>query len=143
VAYHLETLGDERFQKLCQAILSLEYPDVQCLPVGQPDGGRDAVRRNRERSVGATTIFQVKFSKEPSTRAARDAIEDVIKTEKPKIDRLIKRGARAYHFMTNVSGTAHLDAGSVDRVNQELSTAFGIDCFCWWRDDIERRIDGR
>jgi hypothetical protein len=142
VTYYLEMLGDERFQKLCQAILSLEYPNVQCLPVGQPDGGRDATRRHRTSAGGAITIFQVKFSKNPDTRSAREAVAELIRTEKQKVDRLIERGATAYHFMTNVPGTAHLGTGSIDRLNDELTAAFGIDCFCWWRDDIERRIDG-
>ena len=41
--YPLENLGPERFQQLCQALLAREYPRVQCFPVAQPDGGRDAV----------------------------------------------------------------------------------------------------
>ena len=42
--YQLENLGDERFQQLCQALLVREFPDVQCFPVGMPDGGRDSIR---------------------------------------------------------------------------------------------------
>lgn len=41
-----EVLGDEKFQKLCQAVLVDIFPNVQCLPVGQPDGGRDAFTRH-------------------------------------------------------------------------------------------------
>ena len=40
--YPLENLGPERFQQFCQALLAKEYPDMQCFPVAQPDGGRDA-----------------------------------------------------------------------------------------------------
>jgi len=142
MSYHLETLGDERFQRLCQAILAASYPDVQCLPVGQPDGGRDSFRRRRVREKSAgSAVFQVKFIKDPSSREARDVIKQVIKTEKAKVERLVARGAITYHLMTNVSGTSHLDVGSIDKVNKELSEVFGIDAFCWWRDDIERRID--
>jgi hypothetical protein len=45
MSYHFEELGDERFQQLCQAILTCAFPNVQCLPVSQPDGGRDAFLR--------------------------------------------------------------------------------------------------
>lgn len=140
--YVYESLNDERFQKLCQAILVTSHPAVQCLPVGQPDGGRDAVewsitnRRRRE-----TTVFQVKFSKNPSTKDAREVIEELIKTEGPKIQRLKERGLENYYLLTNVAGTSHPDVGSIDRVNAELTAAFDVPAFCWWRDDLDRRID--
>ena len=38
MTYHYESLGDERFQQLAQALIAIEFPNVQCLPVGQPDG---------------------------------------------------------------------------------------------------------
>ncbi len=41
--YPLEYLGPERFQQFCQSLLVREHKDVQCFPVGQPDGGRDAI----------------------------------------------------------------------------------------------------
>jgi hypothetical protein len=41
--YLYENLGDERFQELCQALLVKEMPHVQCFPIGQRDGGRDAI----------------------------------------------------------------------------------------------------
>jgi len=41
--YPFENLTPEKFQLFCQALLVREYPSVQCLPVAQPDGGRDAV----------------------------------------------------------------------------------------------------
>jgi hypothetical protein len=135
--YNLEALGDERFQKLCQALLTTTFPNVQCLPVGQPDGGRDAFMRQPSGFV----VFQVKYSRSPGNKDERIAISDVIASEKPKVDELIKRGATAFYLMTNVSGTSHLDRGSIDRVNSELTVAFGIPSFCWWRDDIERRIE--
>jgi hypothetical protein len=142
MSYQFETLGDERFQQLCQAILVCSHPGVQCLPVGQRDGGRDAFsKRSRKRSLNGFVVFQVKFVRNPQTRESRDLIEEVIKSEKPKVERLISRGASAYYLLTNVSGTSHLDHGSIDKVDAVLTAAFDIDSHCWWRDDIERRID--
>ena len=40
--YHYEALNDQSFQKLAQALIVAQHPNTQCLPVGQPDGGRDA-----------------------------------------------------------------------------------------------------
>lgn len=135
--YNLETLGDGRFQKLCQALLTASYPNVQCLPIEQPDGGRDAFVHH----ANGFLVFQVKYSKSPATKNERIAISDLIKSEKTKVEALIARGATAYYLMTNISGTSHLDVGSIDLVHEELTSAFGIPSFCWWRDDLERRIE--
>jgi hypothetical protein len=88
--YHYEALGDERFQEFCQALLSASFPNVQCLPVGQPDGGRDAFHLIRHRLIrepdqkeNELVVFQVKYIKSPAdTRGERDLIEQVIKSEK-------------------------------------------------------------
>jgi hypothetical protein len=142
MSYQFETLGDERFQQLCQALLVCSHPGVQCLPVGQRDGGRDAFsKKGKNRNPDGFVVFQVKFVRAPQTREARDLIEEVIKSEKPKVERLITRGASAYYLLTNVTGTSYLDHGSIDKVDAVLTTAFDIDSYCWWRDDIERRID--
>jgi hypothetical protein len=139
VAYNFEELGDERFQQLCQAILTREFPDVQCLPVGQPDGGRDAFVRGRVRArVADSLIYQVKFVRDWNSRDARELIETVIRTEKKKVDQLVKRGASSYYILTNVKGSSHLSTGSIDKVNELLSSSLSIPCYCWWRDDIER-----
>ncbi|HYG47469.1 MAG TPA: hypothetical protein VD846_05940 [Allosphingosinicella sp.] len=135
--YNFEALGDQRFQKLCQAILVATFPNVQCLPVDQPDGGRDAFHRYE----GGFVAYQVKYSRNPSQRTERDSIENLIKREQAKVKRLIERGATAYYLLTNISGTSHLDVGSIDKVNQALTTAFGIPVYCWWRDDLERRLE--
>jgi hypothetical protein len=50
--YPLENLGPEQFQEFCQALLLREHPNVQCFPVAQPDGGRDAVSYVSEQSAG-------------------------------------------------------------------------------------------
>ena len=146
MAYQLETLGDERFQQLCQAILVHAFPNVQCLPVGQRDGGRDAFSRKRQKGVRRKSnsqiiIFQVKYVRSPESREARDLIESVVKSEKAKIDKLIQDGASAYYLLTNVAGTSFLEQGSIDKVNSTLSAAIKIESHCWWRDDLERRIE--
>ena len=142
MTYDYENLGDDRFQQICQAILTTEFKDVQCLPVGQPDGGRDAfVRRAATAMRQNSVVFQVKFSKSPASKDERTVIEELIKTESQKIEKLKEYGLERYYLLTNVSGTSHLDAGSIDRVNAELSSVFGIPAYCWWRDDLDRRID--
>ena len=140
--YNFETLGDERFQQLCQAVLARAFPKVQCMPVGQPDGGRDAALKSADRIDGGSIIFQVKFVKDPNAKASRDLIKNVIHSEKDKVDALKVRGAVQYFLLTNVGGTSHRDVGSIDLINTELASAFGIPAYCWWRDDLERRIDG-
>ncbi len=59
-----------------------------------------------------------------------------------KVRRLIERGATQYLLVTNVAGTAHLDVGSIDRLHAELTSKLGIPVQCWWRDDLNRRLDG-
>jgi hypothetical protein len=61
--YPLENLGPERFQQLCQALLAKEFPRVQCFPVAQPDGGRDAVSYHE--GSRKFMVFQVKFARKP------------------------------------------------------------------------------
>lgn len=141
--YNLEAMGDERFQQFAQALLVKEFPALQCLPVGQPDGGRDAFSRTWDQpDSNGFIVFQVKFVRDPSSRGSRDIISSVIDTEAAKVATLLSQGATAYYLITNVKGTAHLGSGSIDRVNRQLSDAFGIDAHCWWRDDIESRVDG-
>lgn len=57
------------------------------------------------------------------------------------MERLIERGTNKYLFATNVSGTAHLDVGSIDKLQREVSRRLGIPALCYWRDDINRRLD--
>ena len=89
----------------------------------------------------AFNVFQVKFSRDPSTKDERDAVEELIRTEKEKVKELILRGAKRYFFITNVKGTAHLDGGSIDKVNKELTEVLEIPTEVWWRDDLDRRVD--
>jgi hypothetical protein len=142
MGYFFEELDDEKFQKLCQAILTVSFPDAVCMPVGQPDGGRDAYMWQRAKvEKKELIVFQVKFSRDPTSKEARDVIADAIKSEGDKIEELKKRGATKYIFLTNVRGTSHLDTGSIDRVEEELSNGLSIPASCWWRDDLEARIN--
>lgn len=148
--YHYEVLGHERFQEFCQSLIVDEYPNAQCLPVGQPDGGRDAFLHrylvgNRHGSHPATeelVVFQVKYVKSVGgNRDERKMIEEIIKLEAKKVERLKAAGLTKYILITNVKGTSHFESGSIDQVNKQLSTALGIESYCWWRDDLDRRLD--
>jgi len=143
MTYAYENLGAERFQELCQAILVPQHPQIQCLPVGQPDGGRDAVLwRSHMQRRSDSVVFQIKFSKNPSQKDERSVIEELIRTEAHKVSQLKQRGLEKYYLLTNVGGTSHYESGSIDRVNEVLSEEFAVEAYCWWRDDLDRRIDG-
>jgi hypothetical protein len=47
----------------------------------------------------------------------------IVEDEAPKVRELIPRGAVRYVLMTNVPGTAHLDKGSIDKLNRRLRLA--------------------
>ncbi|MER8031589.1 hypothetical protein ABTZ78_21790 [Streptomyces bauhiniae] len=136
--YQYETLLDERFQMLCQALLVREYPGVQCYPVGMPDGGRDATAPE----PGGRIVFQVKYARNPNGLA--DPLKWVIAAidgEVNKVKKLVDRGATSFVFMTNLPGTSHLDVGRMDRVQAHLDEVMPIPSMCWWRDDFDRRLD--
>lgn len=142
--YHYEALDDQRFQKLCQTIIAAQYPNTQCFPVNQPDGGRDAVSFHVESNQDTFIVFQVKFSRNPNTKTERDAIESLIHSEHEKVEKLVLQGAVQYIFVTNVRGSAHLISGSIDRTNKSneaLTSALGIPAQVWWRDDLDRRLE--
>src|SRR4030095_16115728 len=112
--YPFENLGPEKFQMFCQALLSRENPNVQCLPVAQPDGGRDAIGwALHPAKAPGFIVYQVKFSRAPLAEPdPRTWLLDVVEGEAPKIAKLIPAGAKEYVLLTNIPGTAHLDAGS-------------------------------
>ncbi len=139
--YHYESLDEKRFQKLCQVLIVTNYPNAQCLPVGQPDGGRDAIAKFTNSDSDEFTVFQVKFSKNPETTTGREAVEKLIKSETVKVKSLISRGLKQYILVTNVRGTSHLDVGSIDKMNETLTSEFGITSQVWWRDDLDRRLE--
>jgi hypothetical protein len=84
-----------------------EFPKVQCFPVAQPDGGRDAVSYfspDAEKSI----VFQVKFVRKPlAEKEPHKWLLGHLKAELPKILQLRKKGATQYVLITNIPGTAH------------------------------------
>ena len=62
-------------------------------------------------------------------------------SEPLKVKKLVEKGAKEFFLITNVPGTAHLDVGSIDRMNQLLESELGIPSRCWWRDDLNRKLD--
>ena len=139
--FHYEVLDEKRFQKLSQVLIVSQFPNAQCFPVGQPDGGRDALAVDTESSPNGFVVFQVKFSKNPSSKTERQVICDAINSEKVKVKDLILRGATQYILVTNVEGTAHLDDGSIDKANEILTDTFSVPSQVWWRDDLDRRLE--
>jgi hypothetical protein len=140
--YNYENLNDESFQELCHSIINTEFPDSQAFPVGQPDGGRDTIVYELNSNNKPYFIFQVKFVRNP------EMIDDVLKwfigimkKELPKINRLKPKGATKFYLLTNVRGSAHLDVGAIDLLNKELERTLDIPSICWWRDDLNGKLD--
>jgi hypothetical protein len=135
--YLYENLGDERFQEFCSCLISKEFPNFQSYPVGQPDGGRDSLVYFMNSNKKDFIVFQVKYVRNPnSIDDIHKWLTKIIEDEAPKVDKLIPRGAKSFYLLTNVKGTAHLDAGSKDKVNTILEANISIPSICWWRDDI-------
>lgn len=141
--YPFENLSPERFQQFCQALLVREVRDFQCFPVGQPDGGRDATALEVGSKGNEFVVYQVKFVRNPQQITdPHKWLHEVMEEELPKIRTLIPKGAVRYYLLTNVSGTAHLDAGAIDKMNALLTASLTIPGMCFWRDDLSRRLDG-
>jgi len=137
--YLFENLGDERFQEFCNTLITKEFPDAQSYPVGQPDGGRDSIVYYMHSVKKDFIVFQVKFVRNPnSIPDVHKWFTKIIQEEAPKIEKLIPLGATKFYLLTNVRGTAHLNVGSKDLVNQVLEQEISIPSLCWWRDDISR-----
>ncbi|MCE9596728.1 MAG: NTPase (NACHT family)-like protein [Spirochaetia bacterium] len=137
--YSLEQLGPERFQEVCQALLTKAFPRTQCFPIAQPDGGRDAV--SRFSGEDGFVVYQVKFVRKASDPISREWLKDIVEKEAPKVRDLIPKGAKEYYLLTNVPGTAHPSVGSIDLVQEVFSEYLPIPAQCWWRDDLNRRLD--
>ncbi|ROS21805.1 NACHT domain-containing NTPase [Cellulomonas sp. PhB150] len=134
MGYLYENSNPERFQQLCQSLLLSDFPSLQCLPVGQPDGGRDGW------DPATKTVLQVKFKRKEEPADAKWMIS-ALEGELPKIKRLIVMGATNYVMITNAPGTAHSGGGSIDLVQAWLDENVAISAMCLWRDDVDRRID--
>ncbi len=127
----LETLGPERFQQMCQALLAKEHPRVQCFPVAQPDGGRDAVMYYPEGGGDKFLVFQVKYARKPLAETdPHKWLMAIVEGEAPKVRELIPRGAVRYVLITNVPGTAHLEKGSIDKLNKILEDNLALPSSC-------------
>lgn len=134
MGYLYENSTADRFQHLCQTLLLETYPELQCFPVAQKDGGRDGV------DLASKTILQVKFRRNDEDESA-DWMIRALKGELPKIQRLVARGATKYVMVTNARPTAHEDVGRIDRVQEWLDDNVSIPAVCLWRDDLDRRLD--
>ena len=141
MSYYYEALNDISFQKFAQSLIVSVHPDTICLPVRQPDGGRDALFYHAALERKNFVVFQIKFSTKPKDITEREAIDRLVKSEEKKVAALIKKGATHYYLVTNVQGTAHPGTGIIDRLNETLTKQFNIPCFVWWRDDLDARLD--
>lgn len=141
--YCYENLCDERFQQFCQSLLLREFPHLQCFPVGQRDGGRDAVTWQNQASAKEFAVYQVKFVRRPlAEQDPHKRLIDILDDESKNIAGLITKGARQYFLLTNVAGTAYPGSGSIDALQAMLSKRMQIPVTVFWRDDLNRRLDG-
>jgi hypothetical protein len=140
--YPFENLNPESFQQFCQALLAKEVPGLQCFPVAQPDGGRDAVAYTQSPGALDFAMYQVKFVRRP--QAEQDPHKWLVETmegEAPKIASQVLKGAKRFYLLTNVAGTAHPGSGSIDKARELLAAELSIPAEVWWRDDLNRRLD--
>lgn len=140
--YPFENLNPEKFQEFAQALLAKEVKDIQCFPVAQSDGGRDIVSYGSRHHSNNFAIYQVKYVRKPlAEKNSHKWLLDIIEGEASKVKRLVDKGATQFYLITNVSGTAHPDVGSIDKMNILLEQKLGIPSRCWWREDLNRRLD--
>ena len=140
--YQLENLGPEKFQEFCQALLARQFPKLQCFPVAQRDGGRDALAYYLEGKSDEFILFQVKYVRRPQAeQEPHKWLLGIMEEETEKAKKLIPRGAKEYYLLTNVPGTAYPESGSIDRAHALIQKLTGIPSQCWWREDIVARLD--
>jgi hypothetical protein len=97
--YRYEDLGDDEFQRLVSALVAWEGSrHVRAMPLGQGDGGRDA--------VDGTAVSQAKFTKEPRRPNPVKWLLAALDREETKIRGLVARGKRHYVLATNVAAPA-------------------------------------
>ncbi|MFF2085449.1 NACHT domain-containing protein [Nocardia sp. NPDC058176] len=135
MGYLYENSNHERFQQLCQTLLVSEFPKLQCYPVGQPDGGRDGW------DPESRTVLQVKFKRADDKEDNADWLLEALADEMPKVIQLANDGAEQYIIATNAKGTSHYGSGRYDKVQAWLDANFPIPAVCFWRDEIDRRLD--
>ena len=64
--------------------------------------------RDSENRSEDLIVFQVKFSRDPTTERISDFLKSIVETELPKVERLKTKGLSGYYLLTNVSGSAQL-----------------------------------
>ena len=79
--------------------------------------------------------------RELSPSEARKWLLGTLNKELPKVREQIRKGAERFVLVTNVSGTAHPEVGSIDELQALLNEHIPIPAQAWWRDDIDRRLD--
>lgn len=140
--YPFENLDPEKFQQFCQALLTKEFSNVQCFPVAQPDGGRDSISYVDVNFSDKFIVYQVKFVRKPQAESEPHKwLIGILKDEAPKIKQQIPKGAEQFVLMTNIAGTAHPEVGSIDKTQEILDRYMDVPSMCWWRDDLNRRLD--
>lgn len=137
VTYRYEDLGDEEFQELVSALVAWDGSRrARAMPLGQADGGRDA--------VDGPAVAQVKYTKDVRRPNPIKWLLTALDDEESSIRGLVSRGTRHYVLATNVAGTGALDVGTIDRLDAELRTreaAWGLETLVvWWRNDIDTRF---
>ena len=106
------------------------------------DGGRDAVSYGVPHSSREIVVYQVKFVRNPlAEQEPHKWLAKKIENEAPKVKALIPKGATKYCLLTNVPGTAYPESGAIDSVQRILEDQLPIPAQCWWRNDINRRLD--
>ena len=142
MTYPLENLGPHRFQEFCQSLLAKCFPGIQCFPVSTPDGGRDATVALPTGSSKEFIIYQVKFSKNAlREKDPHKSIVDSLRAELPNLSPKILGNIQKYVVITNVPGTGNLETGSIDVVQELLDEYLSVPSQCWWRNELERRLD--
>ncbi|MET9019210.1 hypothetical protein ABZV93_04420 [Actinopolymorpha sp. NPDC004070] len=88
-------------------------------------------------------VYQVKWTSKP-LRNPVAWLDATVRREADNIRRLVELGATEYYLLTSVAGTAALNRGTMDKLSERLlvhSEIFGIPIRCWWRADIDARVD--
>ena len=87
-------------------------------------------------------MFQIKYTKHALREVQpHKSVVDGLRKELPGVASRIRGRATKYILITNVPGTASLGTGSIDVVHDLLKMHLTIPSMCWWRDDVERRLD--
>ena len=119
--YQFENLGEDRFQHFCQALLIPEFPNAQCFPIRQQDGGRDAVSPYWALLDSPFVVFQVKYVRRPLAESEPwKWLAKTIEAELPKIRKLIPEGAQQIHSHDECSSHRPSRLG-FDRQSEQVS----------------------